>query len=240
MARLPRLELVGYPHHATLRGHGGADVFLAANDYATFLIMLRDSARKHGLALHAYVLMPNHVHLIATPLITSALSRTIQSLGRLYVRAFNDRYRRRGTLWDGRFRSTVIEAETYLLVGICHIESNPVRSGLVVEPGEYPWSSFRHHVGDLIDPLLTDHESFWALGNTPFERQNAYRVLAAQTPRKELVERLRWATHRGWPTGGSGFLQRIRHESERPLIPRSKGRKRRSDSEGPTAGLPRA
>ena len=225
MARLPRLSIPGLPHHVIQRGHGGDAVFFDDGDYLRFLADLRGAAVAHGVAIHAYVLMPNHVHLLATPSTADMLGKTMQSLGRQYVRWLNQKHSRTGSLWDGRYRSTVIEAERYLLACSLYIELNPVRAGLVADPAEYPWSSFRHHAGLTVDPLVTDHPVVWALGNTPFERQSAYKARAAHGLAAEDIDRLRWATNRGWALGGAEFLIAAESESQRPLSPRARGRR---------------
>ena len=209
MARLPRLTAPGLPHHLIQRGNNRQPVFVDEVDCARFLGDLADLAASLGLAIHAYVLMPNHVHLLATPAAEDTLARLMQSLGRRYVRWFNARHRRTGTLWEGRFRSTVVEADRYLLACMRYIELNPVRAGLVEDPAAYRWSSYRHQVGLLVDPLITEHAIFWALGNTPFERQLAYRRLFEHGARDEEVGAIRGATQRGWALGAPGFVEEI-------------------------------
>lgn len=201
MARLPRLAAAGYPHHVIQRGNDRQAVFRETADYARYVDWLREIAAGHGVAVHAYVLMPNHVHLLATPPTEQALSKLMQSLGRRYVRWFNDKYGRSGTLWEGRFRSTVIEADRYLLACSRYIELNPVRAGIVNSPELYRWSSYAHHVGLLVDPLVTDHPLVWALGNTPFERQSAYRRLFDADLPSEVIDAVRASTNRGRPLG---------------------------------------
>lgn len=223
MARLPRLAAAGLPHHVIQRGNDRQPVFREDADYARYRGWLREVAATHGLALHAYVLMPNHVHLLVTPPTDAALSKAMQSLGRRYVRWFNDKYRRTGTLWEGRFRSTVIDADRYLLACSRYIELNPVRAGIVDAPQLYRWSSYAHHAGVLVDPLVTDHPLVWALGNTPFERQLAYRRLFEVDLAPELVQSIRSATNRGRALGVSS-------DGGNTLTqPRPRGRPRKGD-----------
>jgi putative transposase len=221
MARLPRLAAAGYPHHVIQRGNDRQPVFREDADYARYLAWLRELATVHGVAVHAYVLMPNHVHLLVTPPTAQALSKMMQSLGRRYVRWFNDKYGRTGTLWEGRFRSSVIEAERYLLACSRYIELNPVRAGIVDSPESYRWSSYAHHAGMLVDPIVTDHSIVWALGNTPFERQTAYRRLFESELPWEELEALRAATNRGRPLGVFGTGDRNR------TAPKPRGRPRK-------------
>jgi putative transposase len=198
MARQPRIAAAGFPHHVIQRGNNRQAVFTDPADYQRYLALVRQIAAERSVTIHAFVLMPNHVHLLVTPSDETALSRFMQALGRRYVRWFNDRHRRTGTLWEGRFRSTVIEADRYLFACMRYIELNPVRAGLCADPSEYRWSSYRHHVGLGVDPMISDHALFWRLGNTPFERQVAYRHLF-DTPlaNQELAE-IRQATNRGF------------------------------------------
>ena len=198
MARLPRTKAAGYPHHVIQRGNNRQSIFVDVADYERYLDLLRGSGAAHAVAVHAYVLMPNHVHLLVTPESDSGLSSFMQALGRGYVRWFNDRHQRSGTLWEGRFRSTVIAADRYLLACMRYIELNPVRAGLSTNPPDYRWSSSAHHVGRLIDPVITDHALFWSLGNTPFERQSAYQQLFETPLREDQIAELRRATNRGW------------------------------------------
>jgi len=224
MARFARLSVAGQPHHIALRGADGVLVFRAPDDYRCFLRCLRDVAARRRVAIHAYVLMPDHVHLLATPATPAAIGQMIQSLGRRYVRWFNARYARSGTIWNGRYRSSVIEAEQYLLACSRYIEANPVRADLVSDASSYPWSSLRHHLGLAVDPIVTDHASFWALGNTPFERQSAYRDFAGVLDVAGKVDRLRSGIRTGRPVGSPGFLRELAEICKRPLSRRSRGR----------------
>jgi putative transposase len=197
MARLPRIEAAGYPHHVIQRGNNRQAVFADQVDYKQYLALLQEVAAAHSVAVHAYVLMTNHVHLLITPEKQGGLSRFMQALGRRYVRWFNTRHGRTGTLWEGRFRSAVIGADRYLLACMRYVELNPVRAGLSASPAEYRWSSNAHHVGHLVDPVITDHALFWDLGNTPFERQSAYELLFDKPLPEDRLAELRQATNRG-------------------------------------------
>lgn len=228
MARLPRLTAPGLPHHLIQRGNNRQRVFVDEVDCARYLDDLAELAARFGLAIHAYVLMPNHVHLLATPSGTDTLARLMQSLGRRYVRWFNARHRRTGTLWEGRYRSTVVETDRYLLACMRYVEMNPVRAGLVDDAAAYRWSSHRHQLGQTVDPLVTEHAAYWALGNTPFERQLAYRRLFEQGPKEEEVAAIREATHRGWVLGQGGFVDEIAAKAGRRARPLPPGRPRKS------------
>jgi putative transposase len=177
MARLPRLTLPGYPHHVIQRGNNRQAIFASTADYQTLLDLLRDNAQKFGVAIHAYVLMSNHFHLLATPQTADGLPQMMQAVGRSYVRYFNNAQGRTGTLWEGRYRSTLIQTERYLLACMAYIDLNPVRAGLVAQAADYPWSSHGHYIGRRVDKLVTPHPLFWELGNTPFAREAAYAEL---------------------------------------------------------------
>ncbi|MCX2861378.1 transposase [Paucibacter sp. PLA-PC-4] len=227
MARLPRLVLPGLPHHIIQRGNNRQAIFIDDKDREYFLATLRESALTHQVAIHAYVLMDNHVHLLVTPQQVDGLSRMMQSLGRRYVGWFNHRHGRSGTLWEGRFRAALIEGERYLLTCARYIELNPLRAGTWGDAGAYLWSSCAHHLGRRRDPLVTEHPMYWALGNTPFEREAAYRELLEQGLSDEEVGAVTASALKGWPLGSAGFLQGLAAQIDRPMAPRSRGRPRK-------------
>lgn len=206
MARLPRLTIAGFPHHVIQRGNDRRAIFVDDADRERYLAVLREVATAAGLAVHAYVLMPNHVHLLVTPQAAGDVGRVVQALGRRYVRWFNDRHRRTGALFEGRYRSTVVEADRYLLACMRYIELNPVRAALTDRPAEFRWSSHRHHVGTGVDPMITDHPVYWALGNTPFERQAAYVRLFDHGSSGEELTAIRQSTHGGWFLGSAAAV----------------------------------
>jgi putative transposase len=228
MARLPRLTAPGLPHHLIQRGNNRQAIFVDDADRVRFLGDLGELAAAMGLAVHAYVLMPNHVHILATPAERDTTARVMQALGRRYVRYFNDRQGRSGTLWEGRYRSTVVETDRYLLACMRYIEMNPVRAGLAGEPARYRWSSHAHNVGVKADPLLSEHAAYWALGNTPFERQLAYRGLFEAEQDADEVASIRHATQHGWALGEAGFADALGEGVGRRAAPRPPGRPRKS------------
>lgn len=227
MARLARLAVAGCVHHVVQRGLERRPIFRDETDFRRMLDDLGELCRGGALALHAYVLMPDHFHLLLTPSDAAALSRGMQALGRRYVRWFNARYARAGTLWEGRFRCTVIEPERYLVDCMRYVELNPARAGLVADASGYPWSSLGHHLGLRSDVLVTDHAQFWALGNTPFERQARYRQACAGPLDEAWVDKLRHATQRGWPVGSPAFIEALGRLTARRLARRPVGRPRR-------------
>ena len=168
--------------------------------------------------------MPNHVHLLLTPPDEQALSRAMQSLGRRYVGWFNHRHGRSGTLWEGRFRTCVVDTDGYFLACQRYIELNPQRAGLAPDLQTYPWSSLAHHLGARSDPLLTDHAVFWQLGNTPFDREVAYRRWLEDSLGEQRERRLREALIAGGVLGSDAFITRLAQQTRRTLVPGRRGR----------------
>ncbi|WP_394755231.1 REP-associated tyrosine transposase [Rhodoferax sp.] len=224
MARLPRLTLPGYPHHIIQRGNNRQPIFATAADQPTLLDLLEENARKFDVAVHAYVLMSNHFHLLATPHTADGLPQMMQAVGRRYVRYFNDSQHRSGTLWEGRYKSTLIQTERYLLACMVYIDLNPVRAGLVAQPQDYPWSSHGHYTGRRTDKLITPHALVWELGNTPFAREAAYAELVQSglTPVQQAA--LTDATLRGWALGEPDFVADLQKRTQRRLTKISAGR----------------
>lgn len=221
MARLPRLTLANAAHHVIQRGNNRQAVFFEPADQERMLALMAEQAPRFGVALHAYVLMENHFHLLATPASDDGLPKFMQAVGRSYVRWFNDRHGRTGTLWEGRYRSTVLQAERYLLACMAYMDLNPVRAGVVSEARDYAWSSHRHYIGLRTDRLVSPHPLYWALGNTPFAREAAYAdlVQAGISGRDQTV--LTESTLQGWAAGDADFVQTLQNATPRRV---SKGR----------------
>lgn len=232
MARLPRLIVPHQPHHVIQRGAGRQPVFYDDDDYRMFLRYLRDASKLFNVALHAYVLMPNHVHLLASPAEQTGLARMMQWIGRFYVPYFNQRYGRVGTLWQGRYKAAVIDSERYLLLCSRYIELNPVRAGMVSAPADYRWSSYLHHAGVLVDPLITEHAVFWSLGNTPFAREAAYKHLIDEVISSNEVTALTDATLKGWAIGSDQFKETLEKQSLKRVRPARRGRPPRDPEAG--------
>ena len=227
MARLPRLVVPHQAHHVIQRGNNRQAIFHDDEDYRAFLKWLRESARQFKVALHAYVLMPNHLHLLVTPTDEAGLGKMMQWVGRYYVPYFNHKYQRTGTLWQGRFRATVIDSERYFMTCSRYIELNPVRAELVSDPAAYSWSSCAHHTGRNSDPYITDHPLFWSLGNTPFEREAAYKALIEQALTVDDMQSLQDATYKGWALGSDQFKARLERQVQRRVQPGKRGRPRK-------------
>jgi putative transposase len=224
MARLGRYLLADQPLHVIQRGNDRQAIFFHDGDYACYRRLLAEAARHHGCAVHAYVLMTNHVHLLLTPSTAEGLSRLMQWLGVRYVRHVNTTYRRTGTLWEGRFRAAPIESESHLLTCCRYIELNPVRARMVAGPADYPWSSYRAHADGAADPVVTDHAMFAALGATAAERQAAYRALFEEVLDEAWMAELRAATNGGWALGSERFQAQIAAASGRRAARLPKGR----------------
>ena len=224
MARLPRLAIAGAAHLVALYGHSGQAVFVDDEDRQQFLAALRESALQHQVAVHGHVLLDDHVHLLLTPSQAPALGALMQGLGRRYGAAFNRRHQRRGSLWDGRFRCAVVQQGAATVEALLFIESHAPRTRRVAEAADYPWSSARHHLGLARDPLISESGSWWALGNTPFEREAAYRLLLDEGLSAARAALLADACRKGWAWGDARFLAELAQQTERPLQPRRRGR----------------
>ena len=224
MARLPRLTLPGYPHHVIQRGNNRQPIFTSTADYRTLLRLLDENSKKFDVAVHAYVLMSNHFHLLATPETADGLPQMMQAVGRSYVRYFNDLQGRSGTLWEGRYRSTLIQTDRYLLTCMAYIDLNPVRAGLAADPKDYPWSSYGHYSGLRTDKLIAPHPLFWSLGNTPFSREAAYAEMVRAGISTDQQALLTQSVLSGWALGEANFVADLQKRTERRVEKSRAGR----------------
>jgi putative transposase len=224
MARLRRLVLPGLVHHLVQRGHNAQPVFVDDDDRRDYLAALHGAARANAVVLHAYALVDNEVQLLLRPPDESALSRTMQALGRRYVAGFNRRHGRSGTLWQGRFRAGVVQDGAHVLESLLLIDTLAARRVPADAPLDSVWSSGPHRLGLRRDPLVTDPPEFWRLGNTPFEREVAYGALLAQGLDEHLARRVEHAAANGWALGAPDFLAQIASVLGRPVRPRARGR----------------
>ena len=238
MARLGRYFLAGQPQHIIQRGNNRQPIFVTHQDAACFLKWLHEAAVRHGVAIHAYVLMPNHVHLLATPDHAASLPRAMQTLGRRYVRYFNARRQRSGTLWDGRYRAAAIDTDAYFFKCSRYIELNPVRAQLADEPGGYPWSSYRANALGAADVLVQPHALYMTLGDTAKTRCTAYRKMFGDGLGEATLEALRTATNGGWALGDETFQARITAATGRRVQPKPRGRPKTADAAAPVASQP--
>ncbi len=224
MARLPRLSVPDHPHHVIQRGNNRQRVFHDDADRILLLDLLSDYARRERVAIHSYVLMDNHFHLLLTPETSTGLPAVMQAVGRRYVRHFNRRYQRSGTLWEGRYRAAPVQSERYLLACMTYIDLNPVRAGMVAGAADYPWSSYGHYAGLRADKRISSHPLYWQLGNTPFEREARYTELVAQGLTAEQQRQLTESALKGWALGASEFIANLQKQTGRRTAKAHAGR----------------
>ena len=227
MARLPRLVIPHQLHHVIQTGIDAKRIFVDDEDYASFLTWMGEASRQFKVAIHSYVLMPDHLHLLLTPSDETGLGKMMQWIGRHYVPYFNGKYQRQGTLWQGRYKATVLEAIPYLLRASLYIEANPVRSGLRSDAVDYPWSSYQHHIGLKTNPLITDHPAYWSLGNTPFQREAAYKEMMLNGLSASQIQALTNATLKAWMLGSDVFKAEMTKLTARRVEPIKRGRPRK-------------
>jgi putative transposase len=228
MARLPRYTIINQPQHIIQQGRDGQQIFFEEQDYQYFRDCLDAASFNYQLKVHAYVLMPDHVHILATPGNTDSISRTTQSIGRNYVQYFNESYDGSGTIWEGRYRATVIESKQYLLACSRYIEMNPVRNNLVRSPRDYRWSSYAHNALGKHDEMISPHREYLALGSDARSRAAAYRAMFKPKLCNEAVQQITDATLKGWVLGSRKFAQKIEKLSGRRATQLPKGRPRGS------------
>jgi len=226
MARLQRIAPLGIPQHIIQRGNNRQACFASNQDMAFYASLLHEYSKKFSVSLHAWVLMTNHVHLLASPYAAGGISNMMQSVGRRYVRYFNREYQRSGTLWEGRFKSSLVQSETYLLQCQRYIELNPVRAGMVSDPAQYVWSSYQCHALGLAVRMSTPHEEYLALGDADSIRQSRYRELFRFHVDDELTKDIRLALNKGMALGGEKFKDEIERLHKRRVRPAKMGRPR--------------
>lgn len=228
MARLPRFTIPGQPQHVIQRGNNREIIFVTNEDYHFYLKKLKDACLKFQCDIHAYVLMTNHVHLLITPYSENGISKVMQSLGRTYVQYFNNLYNRTGTLWEGRYKATVLDSEQYFLTCSQYIELNPVRANMVSDVAEYPWSSYHYNALGEKNSLLTPHQTYQALGRSKTKRQLSYRALFDSQVSNTEIDDIREATNKAWVLGNDRFKEQIEKLSGRQVKPKARGGDRRS------------
>lgn len=209
MPRRPRLIIPKVPVHITQRGVDRCVTFISDDDFALYLWVLRDASVRGRCAVHSYALMTNHVHLLLTPADSDAPACLMRALGQRYVRYFNDRYRRTGTLWEGRFRSTIVDTDRYFLACSRYIERNPVRAGIVDDPGAYRWSSYRRNAFGEDDGIVTPHSLYTSLGGDNDARRAAYRGLFATEVPPVVVAEIRTAARGRHTLGMTSYHQAV-------------------------------
>lgn len=224
MARLPRLCLAGHPHHVIHRGNDRQAIFRDAADFEFMLTLLAAYSEQERVAIHSYVLMSNHFHLLATPGSAGGLPAMMMGVGRRYVQHFNRRHRRTGSLWEGRYRAAPIEPGRYLLACSVYIDTNPVRAGLVARAADYRWSSHAHYVGVRQDKLVKPHALYWQLGNTPFAREARYAELVSQGIAADQQAAMTDSALKGWALGDEGFVAGLERLAGRRMRKAAAGR----------------
>lgn len=234
MPRKPRISPVDVPQHIIVRGNNRQVCFADADDMAFYLGYLKKYSEKNGLEVHAWVLMTNHMHLLCTPKFEKSVSKTMQDMGRMYVLYFNKKYKRTGTLWEGRYKSSLIQAENYLLSVYRYIELNPVRAGMIDDPANYPFSSYQINALGKKSKLCTPHKKYIELGVTNQERQESYKGLFIQDLPNKFISDIREVTSKGMALGNDRFLMEIKKLTGYDLTIKSRGRPkgwRKKDSE---------
>jgi len=232
MPRKRRFFLPDVPVHVVQRGNNRQAIFFDDNDYRSYLSWLADAASDHGCTIHAYVLMTNHIHLLMTPAESASISATMQALGRRYVPYVNQCYRRTGTLWEGRFRASLVQEERYLITCYRYIELNPVRAAMVPDPADYPWSSHRANALGEKDSLLRPHPIYLAMGQNKAQRQAAYRELFSTGIDPDSLRTLRACLQTGTPLGNDRFREQIEQALGVKVGYSSRGRPQKPAAEG--------
>lgn len=232
MARLPRLSVPGIPQHVIQRGNNRQVCFGSGQDFAAYANWLNEGAEKYQVAIHAWVFMTKHVHLLVTPKTEKGVSQLMQYLGRHYVQYFNRQYGRTGTLCEGRYKSCLVQEENYLFECYRYIELNPVRADMVNHPGECVWSSYATHALGKISNLHTPHPLYLALGKTPEERQVAYKDLFTAHLDSETATHIRTATNTGLVLGSEYFKDQIEALTKCRVRPKKAGRPKRNKRKG--------
>jgi len=239
MARQPRVSVTDLPHLVLWRGNNGQAVFIDDADREGFLTLLAEQAAREGVDVHAYALLDAAVWLLLAPRREGALSRLMQGLGRGYVRGFNLRHGRTGTLWEGRYRATVLAPDRVLAAMVC-LDQEPVRCGLAPTPEAYRWTSHGHHAGLTTHRGLHAPTAWWALGDTPFAREAAYRARVQEGLSVDEAQRIRQAAIGGWPLGDAAFLQQLQAQTGRRMVPSRPGRPRKNSNLSPNNSVSRS
>jgi putative transposase len=209
MPRKARFCPAGYPVHIISRGNNRHAIFTCDADMAAYAHWLSEGAERFGVSIHGWVFMTNHVHLLATPSLEVSLSQMMQYLGRLYVRRFNYAYARSGTLFEGRFKSCLVQENRYVLTCLRYIESNPVRAAMVKDPGDYRWSSYRAHAFGAAAGMWSPHNMYLDLGINGEQRQRAWRELVGKALNIETLAKIRHCANTGLVLGTESFREQV-------------------------------
>ncbi len=223
MPRRPRISMSDVPMHVIQRGNNKQACFYSNEDYITYMVWLEEYAKEAGCQIHAYVLMTNHVHLLLTPKQDNSLAHMMKALGQRYVQYINRTYQRSGTLWEGRFRSSLVNADDYLFACMRYIELNPVRAKMVKHPADYLWSSYRCNAQGEINTMIQPHPLLLQLGLDSSAQQKAYRALF-QAHDPQIADQIRQATNGNFVLGNTRFVQQITEALGRRVTPAASGR----------------
>ncbi len=232
MPRKPRFFLPDVPAHIVQRGHSRAPVFFEDSDYRAYLGWLEEAAKRYDCAIHAYVLMTNHIHILVTPQDKQGISRMMQYVGRRYVPYINHTYGTSGSIWEGRFKASLISDEQYLFTCMRYIELNPIRANMVNSPGHYRWSSYRYNAQGKNDRIVTEHPLYTDLGKTKATRRETYKDLFRAHIDAEQLKSMRAAWQTGTPLGNDYFKEKIERKLKTKV-----GQARRGRPDGPLKGL---
>ena len=232
MPRKPRFFLPDTPAHIVQRGHSRKPVFFEDSDYQAYLNWLKEAAERYDCAINAYVLMTNHIHLLATPKDKDGISRMMQYIGRRYVPHINHSYGTSGSLWEGRFKASLVSDDQYLLTCMRYIELNPVRADMAKSPAHYRWSSYRHNAQGREDSIITEHALYTSLGKTQASRCEAYKALFKACIDEDQLKDIRAAWQTGTPLGNKYFREQVER-----ILKTKVGQNRRGRPEGPLKGL---
>jgi len=224
MARNARLALPDCPHHVIQRGNNRQPIVLDDADRKKLYSLWLEESQRHKVAVNAYVLLDNHFHMLLTPPSEEAMSLMMQAVGRTYVRYFNHKHGRSGTLWEGRFKSSIIDTEAYLLTCMAYIDLNPVRAGITDTAEQFIWSSHKHLIGKKNDKLVTPHALYWGMGNTPFAREAAYAAFVEGGMALSVQNELTETALKGRAMGRPDFLKSLQKTTQRQILPQKAGR----------------
>ena len=224
MPRRARIVVPGIPWHIIQRGNNRSACFYTEDDYHKYLDTLKEQAKKYDCLIHAYCLMTNHIHLLLTPKHKESASLLMKYLGQRYVQYVNKKYKRSGTLWEGRFRSCLTQSEDYVLACCRYIELNPVRAQMVEHPADYPWSSYQMNGKGENSELITPHSEYIRLDKNKGERRKQYRSLFNAHMEPDLINEIRQSTNGNYVLGNEPFKKDVANMLKRRVTPGKAGR----------------
>lgn len=228
MPRKPRFFLPEIPAHIVQRGHSQEPVFFEEGDYKAYLHWLGEAAKRYDCSIHAYVLMTNHIHILATPKNKDGISRMMQYVGRRYVPYINHTYGTSGSIWEGRYKASIISDEQYLLTCMRYIELNPVRANMVNTPGRYRWSSYRANAQNADNHLITEHSLYLGLSRSRLHRSEAYKSLFKAHIENEELTSIQASVQTGTPLGNDYFKAKIERKLKLKVGQDRRGRPKRA------------